>query len=196
MSVSGYAVISGNQVKTIHNGCRSFGSVKELFQQTAESFRLALPEYKKIVRSGDFILQSVCAVGAALLDAGITAPLEQGAILGIGKDGAHRGNLLYWSDYVANGRHDGQGRLFVGTLPSTPVCEAAIIFGIHGTAYYLTPGENEMDVLTEETGLLFREGFSPVILLNHDNGISRCIVLNPDNDTFERDLAMFTGDEI
>ena len=51
--------------------------------------------------------------------------------------GAGLERFRYWQYYLANGRDLGRGGLFVATLASTPVCEAAITLGAHGSGCYV-----------------------------------------------------------
>ncbi len=73
---------------------------------------------------------------AALFDAGIP-PSDRIALIGAGTDGSRTENLVYFQDYTEHGRDGGRGQLFVGTLPTTPLCEAAIALSLHGPAFYL-----------------------------------------------------------
>ena len=58
-------------------------------------------------------------------------------MLGWNGSGCAAENRRYWQDYLANGRDLGRGGLFVATLASTPVCEAAITLGAHGSGCYV-----------------------------------------------------------
>lgn len=59
------------------------------------------------------------------------------ALIGCNGDGCALNNRLFWNDFTAHGRDNGRASLFVPTLPSIPVCEAAITLGIHGPVRYL-----------------------------------------------------------
>ena len=60
--------------------------------------------------------------------------------IGWNGDGCTRENARYFADYLASGRSGGRGSLFVSTLPSIPVCEAAILLGCHGGGAYFATG--------------------------------------------------------
>lgn len=62
---------------------------------------------------------------------------SKSAVLCCSRLGSHQQNLDYFQDYVEFGRTTGRGHLFVATIPTTPMCEAAIAIGAHGPAYYL-----------------------------------------------------------
>jgi hypothetical protein len=76
-----------------------------------------------------------CALGLALADAGIRPPPRSKlriGLIGTGARGCLDANAAYFSDYVAAGRTLGRGALFIYTLPSTPLAEGAIHFGLTG----------------------------------------------------------------
>lgn len=62
---------------------------------------------------------------------------EQTAIIGINGDGCSFNNRIFWDDFVSHGRESGRATLFVPTLPSIPVCEAAITLKIKGPVRYI-----------------------------------------------------------
>ena len=83
------------------------------------------------------------SVALALYDAGI--PYIEGkkqdiGILGTNPDGALASNLAYFQDYAEHGRKLGRGNLFIYTLPTSPLAEAAIHFGLQGPLLYLFSG--------------------------------------------------------
>ena len=59
------------------------------------------------------------------------------SIFGIGGVGCRIENANYWRDYAQNGRVMGRSSLFVSTLNSTPLCEAAITIGAQGSIRYV-----------------------------------------------------------
>lgn len=66
-------------------------------------------------------------------------------IVGTNPDGALASNQDYFRDYAACGRKLGRGNLFIYTLPSSPLAEASIHFGLIGPVLYVRhlarPGE-------------------------------------------------------
>ena len=77
-----------------------------------------------------------CAL--ALRDAGIDYSQENKqpiGILGVGFTGSLAANLAYFQDYVDSGRVLARGNLFVYTLPSAALGEAAIHFGLQGPLF-------------------------------------------------------------
>lgn len=120
-------------------------------------------------RGGEKVRQAILGSIAALYDAA-AAPEETIPILGCGNEGSFTENLLYFNDYIEHGRDGGRGQLFVGTLPSTPLCEAAIALNLHGPAFYLDPGADS-EQLREEVELLFADPtVSRILVLKFRNG--------------------------
>lgn len=72
----------------------------------------------------------------AIYDAKIPSGGDQ-AVIDISRAGCHEQNKLYYRDFVEFGREFGRGHLFVGTLPSTPLCEALLTLNFHGPSYYM-----------------------------------------------------------
>jgi len=58
-------------------------------------------------------------------------------IIGLSATGCHDDNRAFFRDYLVNGRALARGGLFVHTLPSTPVAEASIHYGLRGPVFHL-----------------------------------------------------------
>jgi len=97
---------------------------------------------RPIKNYGRFNLPSrlVCAACAmALRDAGVPADgtRRDVALLGTTPDGCLDSSLAYFRDYVAGGRTLARANLFLYTLPSSPLGEVAVHFGLEGPLLYL-----------------------------------------------------------
>ena len=79
-----------------------------------------------------YILASILAHRDASVDA-----VRETAVLDFGRQGCHEQDIEYFNDYLEHGRHLGRGHLFVGTLPTTPPCEAAISLKLTGPGFYM-----------------------------------------------------------
>ena len=82
---------------------------------------------------------SACAL--ALMDAGVSCadegePHDIG-LLGTNAAGCLEANRAYFQDYLAGGRTLARGNLFIYTLPSSPLAETAIHFGLAGPMLYV-----------------------------------------------------------
>ena len=62
---------------------------------------------------------------------------EGTALIGVNGDGCALNNRLFWDDFTSHGHDNGRASLFVPTLPSIPVCEAAIALHIQGPVRYI-----------------------------------------------------------
>ena len=58
-------------------------------------------------------------------------------------------DILYFKDYVECGRTLGRGSLFIYTLPSSPLGEAAIHFGLQGPLLYAANGRASLGTALE-----------------------------------------------
>ncbi len=85
------------------------------------------------------------AVDLALQDAyGREQPWPQSAgLVGSGDVGTLAANLSYYRDFCDHGKVLGRSNLFVYTLPTSPLAEAAIHFGLHGPLFFLGAGAGE-----------------------------------------------------
>jgi 3-oxoacyl-[acyl-carrier-protein] synthase II len=82
---------------------------------------------------------TMAAVSLALRDGGVdSSPLQKQAlgIVGTNSDGCLTTDTDYFRDYVENGRKLSRANLFIYTLPSSPLGEAAIHFGLTGPLLY------------------------------------------------------------
>jgi 3-oxoacyl-[acyl-carrier-protein] synthase II len=96
------------------------------------------------------------ASGLALADAGMAYPLSPGATVGIAgtsEQGCLDSDLAYFRDYLAGGRTLGRGNLFIYTLPSSPLAEAAIHFGLTGPLVHIRPKDDRRTAILEAAAL-------------------------------------------
>ena len=110
---------------------------------------------------------TACAVALALQDAGIDCGPEAKAdigILGTAGSGSLVSDLAYFRDYLENGRATSRGNLFVYTLPSSPLGEAAIYYGLTGPLLYLA-GERPLGAALELGGELLSNGETGGVLV-------------------------------
>ena len=88
------------------------------------------------------------AVELALKDAGLGYPLEPVTVAGIAGGsalGCMQPDMLYFQDYVKCGRTLGRGNYFIYTLPTSPLAECAIHFGLNGPVFYTGGAETVID---------------------------------------------------
>jgi 3-oxoacyl-(acyl-carrier-protein) synthase len=108
-----------------------------------------------------------CAVALALADAGISysATRKQDiGIIGTNAEGSLRTDLEYFKDYIESGRTLSRGNLFIYTLPSSPLGEAAIHFGFRGPLLYAGGGTNSFVTILETASQMILAGETPIML--------------------------------
>jgi len=137
---------------------RLVGSVDALFRHKIESFG----------RFDEVSRMTCYACALALRDAGIAysqdAKLEIG-LVGVGHTGSLSANRAYFKDYVESGRILARGNLFVYTLPTAPLGEAAIHFGFQGPLFaVITPSAPFAEGLRIAHGLV-AAGDAPAMLV-------------------------------
>jgi hypothetical protein len=137
--VSGWIAISGFGAGEAAEG--RFHTRQEL-----DRYLAAPPAGKPSRNYGRFDLPTrlVChAVHLALRAAGYRAerPFSEGAgLIGTGDLGTLAANLAYYRDYCENGKVLARSNLFLYTLPTSPLAEAAILFRLRGPLFFLTAG--------------------------------------------------------
>ena len=108
------------------------------------------------------------AVGLALYDAGIVysqGKKQDTGILATNKNGSLDAQLVYFKDYIDSGRILGRGNLFIYTLPSSPLAEAAIHFGLTGPLLYMNFPDNPQNIrLIEYAKEMIRAGQAKTML--------------------------------
>lgn len=87
------------------------------------------------------------AVALALRDAGIqysSAKKQDIGIIGTSSMGSLQADIDYFKDYIAGGRTLSRANLFIYTLPTSPLGEAAIHFGLVGPLVYAAKKNNAL----------------------------------------------------
>jgi len=96
-------------------------------------------------------------------------------IIGTNETGCFQSNLRYFRDYIRSGRTLGRGILFVYTLPSIPLAEAAIQFGFQGPLLYIdAPDERMPTLISTASAMILRNETSAVLALNVDEEEAVC----------------------
>jgi 3-oxoacyl-(acyl-carrier-protein) synthase len=117
--------------------------------QSGEDARTTLKErvfsrpFKNFGRLDEVSRTTASAVGLALRDAGLECSPERKqdiGIVGTNALGSLGADADYFRDYLDSGRTLSRGNLFIYTLPSSAVGEAAIHFGFLGPALYASGG--------------------------------------------------------
>lgn len=107
------------------------------------------------------------AVSLALQDAGIEySPVRKQdiGIIGTNAEGSLQADLAYFKDYIDGGRTLSRANLFIYTLPSSPVGEAAIHFGFLGPLLYATAEKNSLATALDTASEMILAQDAPVML--------------------------------
>jgi len=132
------------------------------------------------------VSQRVCYVTAlALQDAGLNYSKDWKQNIGlIGTDthGCEQANFNYFKDYVKGGRTMARANLFIYTLPSSPLAEAAVHFGLQGPLLYLRNQDASVNSLLTTAQRLIAEGQSERMLVYElTDDLDQCHVIGPAN---------------
>lgn len=129
---------------------------------------------------------TVCAVALALRDAAIPyspAEKQETGILGSSGQGSMASDLAYFSDYVGNGRTLSRANLFIYTLPSSPLGEAAIHFGLVGPLLYASGAAGAGGAILDMAAGVVAAGEAERMLCGRaDPGEALYLVLERDRD--------------
>ncbi len=138
---------------------------QELLQQVQTVPGLPDAVYDNYRRAGDKAKAYILASVLALHDAGTPSGGNQ-AVIDISREGCHEQNKMYYRDFVEFGREFGRGHLFVGTLPSTPLCEALIAVRFHGPSFYMDTLDR-FEPFWQEIALLLTDDHCDGVLAFH-----------------------------
>ncbi len=173
--------VKGRECGCVGKACHwKYADLRMAYNQLLKGAVLAYP----IENFGRFNHDSklvILAMALALYDASITYAKDKKqdiSILGTNTCGALDANLSYFNDYVANGRTLGRGNLFIYTLPSSPLAEAAIHFGLTGELLYLGFVKNAgQESLKFAADMLKNQNHKAILLVNADSQKATCWVL-------------------
>lgn len=123
--------------------------------------------FKNFGRLDVISVKLCCAVALALKDARIdyyTDKKQETGIIGTNFKGCLQSDIQYFRDYLESGRKMARGSLFIYTLPSSPLGEAAIHFGLQGPLLYVSGFERTLSkALSMAADIILFEGV-PVML--------------------------------
>ncbi len=77
-------------------------------------------------------------------------------MISLNREGALEANIRFYQDYIRSGRKSARGHLFVQTLPTSPLAEAAITFGFKGPLFHLCAAEPQLSLLLARAEALGR----------------------------------------
>ena len=136
----------------------------------------------------DSVSKLTCiSIALALHDAGITYFEDSKrdiGIMGTSEAGCLKANLDYFRDYVEAGRTWGRGNLFIYTLPTSRLAEAAIHFGFQGPLLYMRPAHCRFTVLLRNAEGMIAERDTPAMLaMQVDEAEAVCFMMMQEKDS-------------
>jgi 3-oxoacyl-[acyl-carrier-protein] synthase II len=117
--------------------------------------------FKNFARLDGISRKTVSAVALALQDAGIeygAAGKQDIGIIGTSREGSLKSDLAYFRDFFDNGRTLSRANLFIYTLPSSPLGEAAIHFGLTGPLLFATGTADTLASLLDMAAGMITDG--------------------------------------
>jgi hypothetical protein len=127
-----------------------------------------------------------CVASLALYDAEMRYSEDRKqdiGILGTNTEGCLQSNLAFFRDFVENGRRRGRANLFVNTLPSIPVAQAAIYFKFRGPLLYMTfPQEQVRSLLSQSDGIILRGESPAMLVVSASEQDALCFVMRREED--------------
>jgi hypothetical protein len=135
----------------------------------------------------DRVSQMTCCVAAlAFYDAGMSYSEDRKrdiGILGTNSDGCLQSNLDFFNDFVKNGRTLGRANLFVYTLPSIPVAEAAIYFKCQGPLLYMGYSREPVaSLLRQSDRMILRGETTAMVAVRASEEDAQCFILRRRDD--------------
>jgi 3-oxoacyl-[acyl-carrier-protein] synthase II len=138
VSILGAGWITAKGFGTVNLGEEYFFAPDETLYPVAKT-RVFMRPVKNFGRLDKVSRITLAAVCLALKDAGIDSSPEckqDIGIVGTNDQGSLVTDAAYFKDFVDNGRKLARANLFIYTLPSSPMGEAAIHFGLTGPLLY------------------------------------------------------------
>jgi len=124
--------------------------------------------FKNFGRLNNISKLTCYAVALALKDAGIKYFMDHKHDIGIictNKSGSLKSDIDYFKDYLESGRTLSRGNLFIYTLPSSPLGEAAIHFGLQGPLLYVTAADKPLQTALDTASEMILLDESPAMLV-------------------------------
>jgi hypothetical protein len=187
LSLRGMALVNSKQALTMNSGLsyESEDGIAGIYREIVSSKIIPRMRLDNFRRAGEKARLAMLGSLLAFADAGSNADGDT-AVIGWGGEESVSENRAYFTDYAVNGRLLGRSRLFIGTLPSTPLCEAAICLNLHGPVFYLQSDCSLDSVLAEAESLLpAKPRGQQALLLGISCGALLALLLEPAEDVHD-----------
>ncbi|MDP3112796.1 MAG: beta-ketoacyl synthase N-terminal-like domain-containing protein, partial [Thermodesulfovibrionales bacterium] len=153
----------GCVIKGMISNCRDSSRDKALSGKEIFSY-----PFKNFGRLDNISKLTCYAVALALKDAGIEYSVDQKqdtGIIGTNRKGSLQSDANYFNDYLKCGRGLARGNLFIYTLPSSPLGEAAIHFGLQGPLLYVTAADKPLQAALDTASEMILLDEAPAMLV-------------------------------
>jgi len=158
ISILGTGWITSKGYGTINSGEEHIFAPEETLYTVAKNGIFNRRPVKNFGRLDRLSRITLAAVSLALRDAGIDSSPDSKkgiGIVGTNDQGSLETDTAYFRDFADNGRKLARANLFIYTLPSSPMGEAAIHFGLSGPLLYMAGiGPDLATVLTTAAGMV------------------------------------------
>jgi 3-oxoacyl-[acyl-carrier-protein] synthase II len=165
-------------------GCVKKGVRTSYHDKMALRGRIFLYPFKNFGRLDGVSVMLCHAVSLALMDACIVYGLDSSLEIGIiganktGKNGCLKSDIMYFRDYLDGGRRLARGALFIYTLPSSPLGEAAIHFGLKGPLLHVSVPESGLSsAVSMAADMVSFDGIPMMLACLADEQESICLVV-------------------
>ena len=191
LSLRGMALVNSNHALMMNRklSFESKGGAAGIYSEIADSEKIPLVRFDNFRRAGEKARLAVLGSQLAFADAGLS-PGGNIAVIGWGGEESIMENRAYFTDYAVNGRFLGRSQLFIGTLPTTPMCEAAICLNLHGPVFYFHSDGGLGSVLAEAESLLSAQSPRQALLLGISCGALLAMLLEKTEDAHDFSQSM------
>ena len=160
------ALVNSSQAITMNRGFsfESKDGAAGIYREIVSSKSIPHTRFDNFRRAGEKARLAMLGSLLAFADAGLSSG-GNATVIGWGGEESIAENREYFTDYAVNSRFLGRSQLFIGTLPTTPLCEAAICLDLHGPVFYFQSDGGLNPVLTEAESLLSSQPAGQALLL-------------------------------
>ena len=177
IKILGISWITENKFGTVHKELiGSYENSRDLYGQLKETgiVRRSMKNFGKL----DQVSKNTClAISLALFDMGISSTEEKMRNVGIlstNEKGCLDSNIKYFKDYVDCGRRLSRGNLFIYTLPSSPIADAAIAFGCQGPVAYFSFEKDQTNQIFDQGRMMIEQKEATDLLIVNSNEKEAC----------------------
>lgn len=191
ISINGIGWINKEEYGCVMKRLRVFYKDKALLRKKIFSF-----PFKNFGRLDNISRMTCYAVALALKDAEIKYSMNQKhdiGIIGTNTSGSLQSDIDYFKDYLESGRTLSRGNLFIYTLPSSPLAEAAIYFGLQGPLLYAAgSGKSLLTVISMAAEMILLDESPAIITGICEEDAAVYFVLKRDSDSGQNVLCNIT----